>query len=58
MLARALRDRGVLVRAMSGLPRDLPVLQASEGRALRIGVGPWEMMKTVLRSLEEALECA
>ncbi|MEO6527147.1 MAG: histidinol-phosphate transaminase [Gemmatimonadaceae bacterium] len=57
-LARALRDRGVLVRALSGLPRDLAVLEASEGHALRIGVGPWDVMETVLRSLDEALACA
>jgi histidinol-phosphate aminotransferase len=57
-LARALRDRGVLVRALSGLPRDLPVLAASEGHALRIGVGPWEVMETVLAALREALACA
>jgi histidinol-phosphate aminotransferase len=57
-LGRALRDRGVLVRVMSGLPRDLPDLKASNGHALRIGVGPWEAMETVLRSLKEALACA
>ena len=57
-LARALRDRGVLVRALSGMPRDLPVLDASEGHALRIGVGPWDVMETVLRALDEALACA
>ena len=57
-LGRALRDRGVLVRAMSGLPRDLPVLAASRGHALRIGVGPWEVMETVLCALKEALACA
>jgi len=53
MLARGLRERGVLVRAFSGLPMDLPPLAASEGAALRIGVGPWEMMQVVLTALEE-----
>lgn len=57
-IARVMRDRGVLVRALSGLPRDLPQLDASRGRALRIGVGPWETMETVLASLGEALRCA
>jgi histidinol-phosphate aminotransferase len=57
-LARAMRDRGVLVRALSGLPRDLPVLRVSQGNALRIGVGPWEMMESLLDSLREALRCA
>jgi histidinol-phosphate aminotransferase len=54
-LARRLRECGVLVRVFSGLPRDLPTLAASNGEALRIGVGPWEMMQAVLDSLEEVL---
>jgi histidinol-phosphate aminotransferase len=57
-LARAMRDRGVLARALSGLERDLPALRVSQGHALRIGVGAWEMMETVLDSLREALTCA
>ncbi len=57
-LARALRDRGVRVRALSALPRDLPALEESGGHALRIGVGPWELMETLLVSLREALACA
>jgi histidinol-phosphate aminotransferase len=55
VLARALRERGVLVRGFSGLPRDLPVLAASNGEALRIGVGPWEMMEKVLGALREVI---
>ena len=58
MLARAMRERGVLVRAMSGLPQDAAPLRASAGHALRIGVGPWEMMERVLQTLREALACA
>jgi histidinol-phosphate aminotransferase len=54
-IARGLRERGVLVRAFSGLPRDLPTLAASNGEALRIGVGPWEMMQAFLDSLDEVL---
>lgn len=57
-LARAMRERGVLVRAMSGLPQDAAPLRASEGLALRIGVGPWETMERVLEALREALACA
>jgi histidinol-phosphate aminotransferase len=57
-LAFAMRDRGVLVRAFSGLSRDLTVLDASEGCALRIGVGPWHVMEQVLQTLREALACA
>jgi histidinol-phosphate/aromatic aminotransferase/cobyric acid decarboxylase-like protein len=54
LLARALRERGVLVRAFSGLPLDLEPLAASQGAALRIGVGPWETMQVVLDAFAEA----
>jgi histidinol-phosphate aminotransferase len=53
VLARSMRERGVLVRAFAGLPRDLDALAASNGEALRIGVGPWEMMQVVLDAMEE-----
>ena len=51
-LARGMQERGVLVRAFAGLPRDLAALAASNGEALRIGVGPWEMMQAVLDAME------
>ena len=54
-IARTLRARGVLVRAFAGLPTDLAALAASEGAALRIGVGPWPMMQAVLDALSEAV---
>jgi histidinol-phosphate aminotransferase len=54
-LAAELRSRGVLVRAFAGLPHDLSVLAGSNGDALRIGVGPWEMMEQVLDAIAEAL---
>jgi histidinol-phosphate aminotransferase len=54
-LARHMRERGVLVRAFAGLPRDLPELARSNGEALRIGVGPWEIMEQVIAVLAEAL---
>jgi hypothetical protein len=57
-LARALRERGVLLRPMSGLPQDVAALRASEGHALRIGVGPWNVMERLLEALREALACA
>ena len=57
-LAHAMRRRGVLVRAFSGLPQDVASLRAADGRALRIGVGPWETMARVLAALEEAMACA
>ena len=56
-LARAMRERGVLVRPMSGLPQDVAALRTAEGRALRIGVGPWNMMERLLEALREALAC-
>jgi len=57
-VARAMRERGVLVRALSGLPQDVPALKAADGHALRIGVGPWESMERLLDALREALACA
>jgi histidinol-phosphate aminotransferase len=57
-LAREMRQRGVLVRALSGLPQDVAALRASDGHALRIGVGPWEAMERLLEALREALACA
>jgi histidinol-phosphate/aromatic aminotransferase/cobyric acid decarboxylase-like protein len=54
-LARLMREGGVLVRAFQELPRDLAELAASNGEALRIGVGPWEIMAQVLDVLAEAL---
>jgi hypothetical protein len=48
-----MRERGVLVRALAGLPRDLAALAAANGEALRIGVGPWETMQRVLDTLGE-----
>jgi histidinol-phosphate aminotransferase len=52
-LAGALRERSVLVRAFTGLPTDLSPLAAADGAALRIGIGPWETMQTVLDALAE-----
>ncbi|HET9798038.1 MAG TPA: histidinol-phosphate transaminase [Gemmatimonadaceae bacterium] len=57
-LARAMRERGVLVRALEGLAQDVPALRASGGCAIRIGVGPWDAMARVLDVLGEVLPCA
>ena len=54
-LFRALASRGVLVRAFTAMPRDLPVLAECNGTALRIGVGPWEMMEVLLATLCEVM---
>jgi len=55
VLGRRMRERGVLVRTHTGLARDLPALAASDGAALRIGVGPWPVMERVLATLAEVL---
>jgi histidinol-phosphate aminotransferase len=52
---RAMSVRGVLVRAFTAMPRDLPVFAESNGAALRIGVGPWDMMQTTLDVLGEVI---
>ncbi len=54
-VGRQLRERGVLVRAFAGLPHHLAELDASNGEALRIGVGPWEIMQRVIDALKEVL---
>jgi histidinol-phosphate aminotransferase len=57
-IAHAMRERGVLVRALSGLPHDVPAVRAADGHALRIGVGPWPSMERLLDVFREALACA
>lgn len=54
-LARRMREMGVAVRLFTGLPGDVPALRDANGEALRLAVGPWETMQTVLDVLEEAL---
>ena len=54
VIGAVLRRRGIRVRAFSGLSRDLACLAESGGVALRIGIGPWEMMQPVLDTLAEA----
>ena len=54
-VAAALRERGILVRAFTGLPREIEAFAKSGGAALRIGVGPWELMETLLAALGEVL---
>lgn len=58
-IARRMRERGVAVRAFSGLPRFCAPLEASGGDALRITVGPAEEMAAALEALDTArAECA
>jgi histidinol-phosphate aminotransferase len=54
-LARALRARSVYVRAFGGLPQEISAFAATGGTALRIGVGPWEMMQRLLDTLREVV---
>ena len=49
-VARAMRERGVAVRAFQGLPLV--------GDALRITAGPAPMMEHAMAALDEALRCA
>ena len=55
MVVEKLTERGVLIRAFGDLPTDLAEFEASRGLALRIGVGPWEMMQTLLDNLASVL---
>lgn len=55
-IASQLRARGVLVRAVSGLPRGIVAFDAAEGRGLRIGVGPWDVMQALLAALDEVMQ--
>jgi len=57
-IAEGMARRGVLVRALTGLPQDVPALAAAGGEALRIGVGPWDAMERVLEAFAGAAACA
>ncbi len=50
-LARGLRDRGIAVRPFTDLPRSIARFNDASGAALRITVGPWEMMEPLLAAL-------
>ena len=53
-IARHMRDAGVAVRAFAGLNYPDPSLQATGGNALRLSVGPWSEMTTLLDAFDEA----
>ena len=58
-VAEALLARGVAVRLLRNLPPFTPALAASEGAALRVGVGPWPLMERFLSAIRpEAAACA
>jgi len=50
-LSARLRERGVLVRCFTGLPREPHALADAEGSALRVAVGPWDMMQQLLDAM-------
>ena len=54
-IARLLRAAGILVRPFGGLPAEIPAFAQSGGNALRIGVGPWDMMASLLERLRTLL---
>ena len=54
-LAQLLRARGVFVRSFTGLPLEIRAFAEQGGAALRIGIGPWEMMQTLLDVLGQVL---
>lgn len=50
-LAQRAVTRGVVVKRMEGLDRTAPELAASDGKGLRLGVGPWDIMERVIEAL-------
>ena len=50
-LGRRLLADGIVVRTLTNLPRELQPLNASAGCALRIAIGPWNVMTRVLDSI-------
>ena len=52
-ISRLMRTRGVFVRSFTGLPLEIRALADEGGGALRIGVGPWDMMQMLLDVLGE-----
>lgn len=50
--AKRMRARGVAVRPFEGLPPLVDALRESGGSALRISVGPWTMIESVLEAFD------
>ena len=57
-IAERLRERKVLVRCFTGLPREPRILADAQGAALRVGMAPWETMQCFLDTLAEVRSCA
>lgn len=57
-VAASLSAAGLAVRILRDLPAITPALEAAEGQALRIAVGPWPIMEQLLAVLESgAVKC-
>ena len=56
-VAERLRERQVLVRCFTGLPREPRVLADARGAALRVGMAPLESMQRFLDTLAEVRAC-
>jgi histidinol-phosphate aminotransferase len=56
-LAVRLRERGVLVRCFTGLPREPRALAEAEGSMLRVAVGPWDVMQRFLDAMAVVRAC-
>jgi histidinol-phosphate aminotransferase len=56
-IAARLRERGVLVRSFTGLPREPRALADANGAALRVAIGPWDMMQTFLDAIAAVRTC-
>lgn len=50
--ARHMRTLGVAVRPFEGMAPVTDTLRATKGSALRISIGPWEMIEAVLSALD------
>jgi hypothetical protein len=50
-----MRTLGVATRPFKRLPTVSPALAMSSGEALRITVGPWDMLEAALAALREAI---
>jgi histidinol-phosphate aminotransferase len=56
-IAERLRERRMLVRCFTGLPREPRALADAQGSALRVGMAPWETMQCFLDTLAEVRAC-
>ena len=56
-LTERLRERKVLVRCFTGLPREPRLLADGGSSALRVGMAPWALMQRFLETLAEVRSC-